>query len=243
VSEAYRSYELSAIYHRVLNFCTVDLSSLYLDVLKDRLYCDHPDDSARRRAQTAIYSICEALTTMVAPILSFTAEDVWSHLPGERAASVHLAVFADLAAVPAAAALDEPWQRLLALRETAQGQLEVLRQSGAIGKSEEAEVCIGGATAQLEADLAATGTTLAQLLIVSSVAVGAADGGDPVNAYPGLLLASGPYAGATCARCWRRFPSLVADAAHPELCERCYGVVLRLLDEGRVGPDQGGADS
>ena len=243
VTDAYRSYELSTIYHRLLNFCTVDLSSLYLDVLKDRLYCDHPDDPARRRSQTAVYRICEALTTMVAPILSFTAEDVWSHLPGERTASVHLAAFADLAAVPAAPELDEPWRRLLALRETAQRQLEVLRQSGTIGKSEEAEVRIGGTTAQLEADLAAAGATLTQLLIVSSAVVGGVDGGDAVDAYPGLLLSSAAYPGETCARCWRRFPRLVADPARPELCERCHGVVQRLHDDGRIRLDQGGADS
>ncbi len=238
VVRAYRDYDLSAVYHAVLNFCTVDLSALYLDVLKDRLYCAHPDDPARRAAQTAIHRIAESLLTLLAPVLSFTADEAWGHLPGAgRPESVHLATFATLEDVPEAPELDARWQRLLALREVVYRQLEALRRDDAVGKSLEARVRLGGETATVREDLEVTGADLAELLIVSDVAWDG-EGGEPVDAYPGLLVTSDPWDAPACARCWRRFARLVEDPAHPGLCPRCHGVVLRLeadRDEAAAG--------
>ena len=233
IVSAYREYDLSAVYHRILNFCTVDLSSLYLDVLKDRLYCEHPESPARRASQTAIHRIAESLLTLLAPVLSFTADEAWELLPGDREPSVHLAPFATLADVPGDPETDAAWARLLALRETVYRQLEALRRDEVIGKSLEARLVLLGDTAALERDLEATGADLAELLIVSEAGPGEGEG-EPVEAYPGLSVRSEPFDAPVCARCWRRFETLVDDPELPGLCQRCHDVTARLLAEGRA---------
>jgi len=236
VAKAYRSYELSSLSHRLLNFSTVDLSSLYLDVNKDRLYCDYPEDPARRATQTVIYRIAETLATLLAPVLSFTAEEVWEHLPGDREESVHLATFPMPSSDQTAdSPLDEPIKRLLGLRDTILAELEELRQAGTIGKSEEAQMVFAGDTAKVLQDLDITGIDLARFLIVSDAREGAVEGdGTEVGAYPGLRVGVAPYEAHTCSRCWRRVAQPVDDAELPDLCERCHGVVSRLLQEGRA---------
>jgi isoleucyl-tRNA synthetase len=235
VKEAYRTYDLSTVAHRILNFCAVDLSGLYLDVSKDRLYCDHPLDPARRATQTVILNAAEALATLLAPILSFTADEFWQHLPAERSISVHLATFGESVDPGEGGQTDEPMRRLLALRETVLASLEELRQEGTIGKSEEACVSLGGETSVLVEDLDITGIELAHFFIVSSavVAENGAEGAE-TTAYPGLRVLVTPYDAHTCSRCWRRVESPVDDPDLPDLCERCHGVVSRLLSEGRA---------
>ena len=235
VKEAYRNYDFSGVSHRILNFCTVDLSSLYLDVSKDRLYCDHPEDPARRATQTVLMHLAECLATLLAPVLSFTAEEFWLQLPGEREDSVHLALFREPAEIVDEPELDAAFDRLLALRETVFAGLEELRQEGAIGKSEEAQVVFGGNAAALHEDLETTGVSLAHFLIVSAV-----DESEPENpatdvtGYPGLRVGVAPYDAHTCSRCWRRVEDPVEDPDLPDLCTRCHGVVRRLLEEGRA---------
>jgi len=234
--QAYLSYEIATLSHRIVNFCTVDLSSLYLDINKDRLYCDLPEDPARRATQTVIYRVAECLATLLAPVLSFTAEEVWQELPGRREDSVHLASF-PRASVDVTVATDDDarMRRLLALRDFVLVRLEELRQGGTIGKSEEARVILGGDSAALSEDLEATGIDLARLLIVSAADIGASDdGGAEVAAYPGLRVAVAPYEAPTCSRCWRRYEELVDDPELPDLCTRCHGVVSLLLSEGRA---------
>ena len=232
---AYQSYELTSLSHRIVNFCAVDLSSLYLDVNKDRLYCDLPEDPARRATQTVIFRIAEILSTLLAPVLSFTAEEVWQHLPGDREESVHLASFPDAGVGADDAANDDSRiRRLLALRDVVLAGLENLRQESAIGKSEEARVVVGGDTELLKEDLEATGIELARLLIVSAAGDGEITDGTPVAAYPDLKLAVEPYDAPTCSRCWRRFDELVGDSELPDLCHRCHGVVTLLLAENRA---------
>jgi len=233
VVDAYRSYELSTIYHRTVNFCAVDLSSLYLDLSKDRLYCSYPDDPGRRTTQTVMYRVLESLLTILGPVLSFTADEAWAELPGEHEPSVHLAHFAELDDVAEDADADLRWERLLGLRENVFRQLETLRQNSRIGKSEEAHVVLVGDAAALDGDLAATGTDLAELLIVSRVGPGDGDG-EALSEYPGLVVRAEPYDAPTCARCWRRYPSLVEDSSLPNLCQRCHDVVARLVAEGRA---------
>ena len=233
VVDAYRGYELSTIYHRTVNFCAVDLSSLYLDLSKDRLYCSHPDDPRRRATQTVMYRVLESLLTILGPVLSFTTDEAWTELPGEHEPSVHLARFAQLDDVADDADADARWERLLGLRETVFRQLEALRQNSRIGKSEEAQVHLIGNAAALEDDLATTGTDLGELLIVSRVGPGD-DGGETLAEYPGLAVRAEPYDAPTCARCWRRYPALVDDSKLPNLCSRCHDVVSRLVSEGRA---------
>ncbi len=232
---AYQSYELTSLSHRIVNFCAVDLSSLYLDVNKDRLYCDLPEDPARRATQTVIFRIAEILTTLLAPVLSFTAEEVWQHLPGDREDSVHLASFPDAGEGGDDATEDDSRiERLLVLRDVVLAELENLRQKSAIGKSEEARVVVGGDTELLKEDLGATGIELARLLIVSAAGDGSVTDGTEVAAYPNLQISVGPYDAPTCSRCWRRFDELVGDSELPDLCHRCHGVVTRLLAENRA---------
>ncbi|MCG6948710.1 MAG: isoleucine--tRNA ligase [Acidobacteria bacterium] len=235
-AKAYQAYELATLSHRIVNFATVDLSSLYLDVNKDRLYCDHPEDSARRATQTVILRIAEILATVLAPILSFTSEEVWQHLPGEREESVHLARldFPDRDSLEAT--VDDPaFRNLLGLRDVVLAGLEDLRQQGAIGKSEEARMSFSGDSVALHSDLEATGIDLAKLLIVSAAGDGDIDGnGIEVPAYPGLKISVAPYEAHTCSRCWRRVENPVEDADLPDLCPRCHNVVSRLLAEGRA---------
>ncbi len=234
VEKAYQDYEFATLSHRIVNFCTVDLSSLYLDVSKDRLYCDHPDDPDRRATQTVVYRIAELLCSVLAPILSFTAEEVWQLLPGAREESVHLATFPSFEDVPEEADSDTRFGRLLGLRDKVLAALEELRQQGSIGKAEEARVVLGGETTLLDEDLESTGLNLAGLLIVSQTDVGDASDGLDVPGYPGLQLLVKPYEALTCSRCWRRFDELVEDAELPDLCSRCHEVVGRLLAEGRA---------
>jgi len=237
VIKAYETYDLPSIYHRVLNLCTVDLSSLYLDVMKDRLYCDHPDENSRRATQTVLFRLLETLTTVLAPVLSFTAEEVWYLLPGERGESVHLASFCALEGVSPDAEADARWERILALREVVNRQLEALRQDGSIGKSEESQVTICGDTDRLEDDLqAAECDDLSRFLLASNVkySASAVDDAEPVETYPGLLVRAGAFDAHTCARCWRRVDEPVSDEAMPDLCSRCHDVVSRLLAEGRI---------
>jgi len=235
VKEAYRNYDFSGVSHRILNFCSVDLSSLYLDVNKDRLYCDHPLDPARRGTQTVLYHLAELLATLLAPVLSFTADEFWQHLPGEREESVHLATFPDATEIADEPDADARLQRLLTLREAVFASLEELRQAGAIGKSEEARVILGGDTKSLQKDLEVSGIELAPFLIVSRADEGeVGDGGIEVADYPGLGLSVTPYEAHTCSRCWRRVDDPVDDPELPDLCTRCHEVVHRLLEEGRT---------
>jgi len=239
IVEAYEAYDLSTVFHRILNFCTVDLSSLYLDVLKDRLYCDHPDDPRRRAAQTALHAIARSLLTLLAPVLSFTADEAWQHLAGEREESVHLAAFDTLDTVPEDPALDARWERLLSLRDLVNGELEALRQKEVIGKSLEAQAVLSGSSSLLQEDLKETGADLAELFIVSRVVLEEAGSGETVEVYPGLSVRSEPFEADTCTRCWQRSLEILEDDAMPGLCRRCHAVVTRLVGEGRVSLGDG----
>jgi isoleucyl-tRNA synthetase len=236
VRRAYQAYEFASLSHRILNFATIELSSLYLDVNKDRLYCDHPDDRSRRATQTVIHRVAEILATLLAPVLSFTTEEVWQHLPGKREESVHLASFVVAGEeLGKGAAVAEPIGRLLALRDVVLAALEELRQAGTIGKSEEAKVVFSGESEALLADLEITGIDLARFLIVSSASEGAAgERAAECTAYAGLEISVSPYEAHTCSRCWRRVEAAVDDVDLPDLCPRCHEVVTRLLAEGRA---------
>ncbi|MCU0291658.1 MAG: isoleucine--tRNA ligase [Thermoanaerobaculaceae bacterium] len=223
--QAYTDYEFHVVYHALNNFCAVDLSATYLDVLKDRLYCSHPDDSGRRAAQTVVYRIARMLATLAAPVLVFTADEVWEHLPGPRGASIHLEEFDLLADVGDDPATDERFGRLLGLREEANRLLELLRREGGIGKSLEATLVLSGDRTMLDADLAATGVRLEELCIVSQVAEGEAS--VAVATYPGLQLGARKAAGTPCPRCWQVLQP-AGHPEHPELCPRCLDAVLRL---------------
>jgi isoleucyl-tRNA synthetase len=231
VIAAYGSYAFHVIYQKVHNFCVVDLGGFYLDILKDRLYTTPAASRARRSAQTAMFHIAEAMVRWLAPILSFTAEEIWRYLPGERSESVFLATWHPLPAVQPEA-ID--WSALIELRSTVQRELEKLRDAGTIGAPLDAEVdvyCLPGEFARY----AVLGNELRFLLITSAarvhrVAQAPADAVAAAGAVrDGVWLRVTRSEAAKCVRCWQHLPDVGSSPAHPELCGRC---VVNLSGEG-----------
>jgi len=223
---AYDAFEFHAVYHALNNFCSVDLSALYLDIVKDRLYCEGATSPERRSAQTALHTILDALVRLMAPILSFTAEEIWGYLPADaaRPPSVLLADFP--AADPALrdARLAGEWDRLLEVRSAVTKALEELRKQGTIGHSLEAEVAIA-TNGNLGELLAARRGLLSDVFIVSSVELRPA-GSLPVPAGGGDVAITAKRAGgAKCARCWNYRSDVGSNERFPPLCGRCAGVL------------------
>jgi isoleucyl-tRNA synthetase len=216
VREAYTAYDFQTIFQAVNEFVTVDLSAFYLDVSKDRLYTLGAASHARRSAQTTQYAIADGLARLLAPILSVTADEVWQQLPGERAASVHLAEFApsDQWLDPA---LEARWQDLLRMRSAVNAALEAARQRKDIGNALSAhlEITASGAEADL---LLAHAADLPMLFITSSVHVSRTPSG-PLT----VTVTHAP--GEKCARCWRFVPDTAADGDFAGLCDRCVDAV------------------
>ena len=231
VEQAYDQYEFHRIYQLVHNFCAVDLGSFYLDIIKDRIYTLQEDSVPRRSAQTALYHAVECLSRWLAPILSFTAEEIWQHLPGEREASVFLAGWYVLP--PGFAAENEIeqrmgtdfWERVIAVRDAVSKELEKLRVAGAIGSSLDAGVDLYADPDTL-ALLGALEDELRFVLITSTARVhplaarpdAAADA-----AIPGIQLwiRVTPADSTKCIRCWHHREDVGSDPAHPEICGRC----------------------
>jgi len=227
---AYEEYQFYRVYQRAYQFCTVDLSAFYLDVIKDRLYCEAADSLARRSAQTAMYEALDALVRLLAPILIHTCEEVWDAMPGrEDLPSVHLARFPKVQEAWWDAELDARWERLLAVRSDVARELEKLRAAKKIGSGLDARVALY-AEGELLAFLRRHEALLPEMLIVSEVAV--AEGMSPDAApgadVPGLGVVAAPSERPKCGRCWRLLPSVGSDADHPQLCGRCAAVVRAL---------------
>jgi isoleucyl-tRNA synthetase len=223
VRAAYGAYEFHAAVHAIHQFCVVEMSSFYLDVLKDRLYTEAAASESRRSAQTALYEVAAALCRALAPLLPFTAEEAYARLPGRKESSVHLELFAREARARLSPDEEAAWGRLLALREEATKLLEQRRQERVIGASLEAALAFS-ANADLDADRARTGfvgSAFADLFIVSAVAEGADGDGIASAAYPGLYLKFMKAPGAKCERCWKYAP----EATEGGLCGRCQGVL------------------
>jgi isoleucyl-tRNA synthetase len=224
VIAAYQRYEFHSIYQTVHKFCAVDMGSLYLDVLKDRLYKTPTESLPRRSGQTAMYHIAEAMVRWLAPILSFTAEEMFRYLPGKRPESVFLETWYTL---PEAPRDDIDWTRLLALRGDVLRELEKLRDAGVIGAPLEAEVDIY-ATPAAFAPLSALRDELRFLFITSEARVHKVEV-PPAGAIAatgagleGVWLLVKETEAAKCGRCWHRRLDVGQNPEHPELCGRCY---------------------
>ncbi len=222
VVTAYRNYEFHDIYQKVHNFCVVELGGLYLDVLKDRLYTTPATGRPRRSAQTAMHHIAEAMVRWLAPILSFTAEEAWSFLPGVHNESVFLNTWYEFpAGAERASAID--WPAFIALKADVAHELERLRMAGAIGAPLEAEVSIFATRAQA-ARFVALGDELRFLLITSQARVIEIETppaeGVQTHAEEVLMVVT-PSTQPKCVRCWNLRPDVGSDPRHPELCARC----------------------
>ena len=215
----YERFEFHRIYHAVNEFAIADLSAFYLDVLKDRMYTFAPSSQARRSAQTVLWKITEALTRLLAPILSFTADEVWDYLPAVegREASVHLAVFPkpeDLFSKDRTTFLEE-WKQIFDVRDAAMLVLEEARQEKRIGKGLEADLEIKAPGKQFEL-LQSHAAGLKEILNVSAV---------KVIEGPELSVAALPAAGTKCARCWNFMPVVANYGVWENVCTRCSGAL------------------
>ena len=229
VTRAYEEYQFHTVFHSVHNFCAVDLSAQYLDIIKDRLYTSGAADPRRRAAQTVCFDVFSALARLMAPILSFTTEEAWRHVPGARADSVHLERFPDVPREWLDDALKQQWDRLLEVRREVAKALETARAQKLIGSGLEARVRILSAPEDLPALLGGKRELLATLFIVSRVDLTSA--GAPASVVyesqdiPGLTIGVDRAPGEKCERCWTRTEEVGRDAAHPTLCARCVRVV------------------
>jgi len=230
VRRAYEEYEFHTVFHAVHNFCAVDLSALYLDIIKDRLYTSRPDDPRRRAAQTTCFDVFTTLARLMAPILTFTCEEAWRYLPGVHAESVHLEPFPEAAREWLDETLKRDWDRLLEVRREVAKALEMARNAKLIGSGLEAAVRITHAPEDLPELLRAKRELLPTLFIVSRVDL---DRASPVASVtyegqdiPGLVIGVDRARGEKCERCWMRSEHVGANAVHPTLCERCVPVVV-----------------
>jgi isoleucyl-tRNA synthetase len=229
VAAAYHDYQFHLIYQKVHNFCVVDLGGFYLDIIKDRLYTTPAGSHARRSAQTAMWHIAEAMVRWLAPILSFTAEEIWHELPGPRPESVFLSTWYELPAVAASASASAiDWPRLITLRSEVARELERLRVAGEIGAPLQAELDVYCNAGQYPR-ISALGDELRFLMITSKARVHQAEAA-PAGAVAAELVAGGgvwltvrPTAAPKCVRCWHHTEDVGSVAAHPELCARCVG--------------------
>ncbi len=236
VRQWYAGFEFHRVYHGLHDFCAVDLSNVYFDVIKDRLYTSAPNSRGRRSGQTAVWKIGEALVRLLTPLMSFTAEEVWSFLPRipGRPESVHLAFFPEtneiIGAAPSemlAQTLRADFDSLLGVRAEALKALEAARQAKLIGSALEAMVTIH-APEKLYKLLERYRDDLRFLLIVSGVEIAPATGG---NGNTPLRVEVSKAPGKKCERCWNYSAQVGADARYPSVCERC-SAVLKEIEEG-----------
>ncbi len=220
VRDAYAAYEFHVVYHQLVQYCASDLSAFYLDVLKDRLYCDGATGNRRRSSQTVLHRMAGDLARLMAPVLPFTADEVWPLVPGTTEPTVHVTVFPD--AEPADEALLGRWQQLLDVRAAVTKALEEARAAKQIAASLEAAVLVRAPQATLarlrEHEAASTvfPGNLANLFIVSKVELLQSDA---------LSVDVARAAGAKCERCWTYSANVGRASVHPGVCERCAAVL------------------
>jgi isoleucyl-tRNA synthetase len=223
IRAAYREQQFHQVYHKLHNYCVNDLGGLYLDILKDRLYTSPARSRARRSAQTAMFHIAEAMVRWIAPILSFTADEIWQLLPGQRAGSVFAQTWHGLPSVP------EPgvdWPRLGVVRERVKKVLEDLRIKGQIGSGLNADVTLY-ANGQAGTAMSRVGDELRFWFITSSARV-QPPADKPAGVFESKLddgeviwIEAAPSPHPKCTRCWHQRPEIGRHSGHPELCSRC----------------------
>ncbi len=236
--KAYDDYEFLVVTHAVNDFCVVEMSNFYLDIIKDRLYCEERDGAKRRSAQTALFLILDTMTKIMAPILAYTCDEIWQAMPHRSGDDGRNVVFNDMNQPFADYALDDKamakWDTVIRLRNDVNAVLETARADKKIGKALEACVTLHAGDDEAASALVETmGLNLAELFIVSQCVVSnAAPAEGSVTgqgtAFPGLTVEVAEAQGAKCERCWMQSTTVGADADHPTLCARCAQVVRNL---------------
>jgi isoleucyl-tRNA synthetase len=231
---AYDRFEFHRVYHALHNYCVVDLSSFYLDVLKDRLYTAPAQSAARCSAQTVLYEILVAVLKIMAPILSFTADEAWwqlSAIDPALPASVHLEALPEINPAYHDTLLRERWDTILALRSDVSRALEAARQAKVIGHSLDARVALG-LPEDLWGAFVGQEELLSTVCIVSQISLAAnsevLDNASEGTAIPGLKILVDAATGAKCERCWVWSETVGVDAEHPTVCERCRRALIAL---------------
>ena len=230
VRASYAAYEFHPIAHSVVNFCTTELSKLYIDITKDRVYTERADSQARRSAQTAMYFVLSGLVRLLAPILAFTAEEMWQAIPHTAADNTESVFLNDMPAYDEAlafTAVTEKWNRLFQMRDDVMKALELARNEKKVGKSLEAKITLYTKDADMMAMLTGFGKELNTVFIVSGVALSADEA--PADAYTeslsGVCVLVEPADGCKCDRCW----SYSTEGEHTEdggfLCARCKAIL------------------
>src|SRR5882724_1102263 len=229
VREAYEVFEFHTVYHALYNFCTVTLSARYFDILKDRLYTYSPRSLARRSAQTALFQIADALARMLAPLLAFTADEIWENLPADntRPAFVHLALLPEAGAAGDESLL-ENWERLFEIRDDVLQSLEEARVAKQIGSSLEARLEISAAADSYDL-LLRYRSELRYIFIVSQVDVVRSDEG-----ASGVVVKVLPAAGKKCERCWNYSIHVGESTRYPDVCERCVTALEEIEQENAL---------
>lgn len=231
VTRAYEGYQFHRVYHLVHNFCVVEMSSFYLDILKDRLYCEARTSVGRRAAQTVLYRVLQALVKVLAPVLIHTAEEVWQVMPGEKETpSVHLARWPKVDTAHIDDALAARWERMIAVRDEVQKNLEALRAAKTIGGSLEASVTLYTEDADLYEFIKSFESDLETILIVSEAKVvrGTCQTATQAADIPALYVEAEVSQYRKCARCWNFRESVGTVPSHEDLCRRCANVVDNL---------------
>ena len=226
-NEGYEEFDFHQVYHAIHNFCTIDLSNFYLDIIKDRLYVEKPDSVSRRAAQTVIYRILRDMTLVFAPILAFTCEEIWANLPKSSDHNPEACVFNEM---PKGKAGDETaefmakWERIRKIRDDVNKALENARNQKTIGKSLEAQVTLK-ADGELYAFLKENEAVLEPVFIVSKVVLEQGAVAQTTAETEGLEVTVSKAHGEKCERCWAYSDTVGKDEKHPTLCARCAAII------------------
>jgi isoleucyl-tRNA synthetase len=225
VQDAYANYQFHVVYYTLYNFCTVDLSAFYLDVLKDRLYTSATESSDRRSAQSAMYMILDSMVRLLAPVLVFTSEEIWANMPGRETGeeSVHMACFPAINAQYVDEDLGEKWETLISLKSEVSKAIEEARRKKAVGHSLDSRVDIF-APEKLRKFLKEYAEEMKSLFIVSQVDLVDNDGAEnpyKSDEFEGLKVWVSKARGLKCERCWNYSVSVGKNPEHPTICDRC----------------------
>ncbi|HBC92578.1 MAG TPA: isoleucine--tRNA ligase, partial [Pelotomaculum sp.] len=230
VTGGYQDYEYHVVYHAVHTFCAIDMSALYLDIIKDRLYTMPAGSTERRAAQTVLNEVLQALVRLLTPVLAFTSEEIWRYVPGDKgkAISVQLAGMPQVVEEYLDEELEQKWERLLAVRGEITRALEEARREKVIGNSLEAVVELY-AGAQLYDFLKPAADDLATIFIVSQATLRpmaeAPTGARVIDVMPDLSVVVKPASGQKCERCWMYHEEVGLDPKHPAICPRCLAAI------------------
>ncbi|RLC31128.1 MAG: isoleucine--tRNA ligase, partial [Deltaproteobacteria bacterium] len=231
VLKAYENFNFHIVYHSLHNFCVLDLSAFYLDIIKDRLYTSPAKSKERCSAQTAMNEILEALVRLMAPVLSFTADEIWQYMNGKnRLPSVHADLFVPVNETYRDRELAERWETIIAVRKEATRALELARKEKKIGHPLDASVIIG-LPPELMDKLSPYKDRFREILIVSAADLKPADALENAvesEAIPGMKVTVDPSTDRKCERCWIHDPTVGQDDNHPTLCKRCIDVLSEI---------------